>query len=82
MTAGNESDDLADVALELFDFTTRTRNCLINESISTVGQLAVLTASDVMRWQNAGRKTLRELRELLGLLGLQVLRRCWSASAR
>jgi RNA polymerase alpha subunit len=66
------SHNLADIELEQLDLTTRARNCLIQERISKVGQLASLSASDILRWRNSGRKTLQELRELLGSLGLKL----------
>src|SRR5262249_16622757 len=50
----------------------RTRNCLINQGVQTVGQLSDLATADIREWPNAGRKTLRELQELLGSVGLSL----------
>jgi DNA-directed RNA polymerase alpha subunit len=63
---------LGNIPLDQVDLTTRARNCLINENISTVGQLADLTSTRIMRWRNAGQKTLRELRDVLGRFGLKL----------
>src|SRR5215471_18440593 len=64
--------NIADVELEQFDLSTRTRNCLFKANIKLVGELTALSAFDISRWQNAGKKTLREIRELLGSIGLQL----------
>jgi hypothetical protein len=64
--------DVPEIKLERFDLSTRTRNCLINQRVLTVGQLSDLTTSDIRAWPNAGRKTLRELQELLGSVGLKL----------
>ena len=64
--------NLADVDLERFDLSTRTRNCLCNAEVKRVGELTELSASDILHWQNAGKKTLREIRELLGSVGLKL----------
>lgn len=63
---------LADIELSEFDLTTRTRNCLINEEIHKIGQLTSFTAEEILRWRNVGQRTLGELRELLGSLGLKL----------
>jgi hypothetical protein len=64
--------NLADVDLERFDLSTRTRNCLCNAEVKRVGELTELSASDILHWENAGKKTLREIRELLGFVGLKL----------
>ena len=51
--------------------TARSANCLRNENIVYVGDLVVLTESDMMRMTNFGRKSLEELRELLGRYDLR-----------
>lgn len=64
--------NIADVDLERFDLSTRTRNCLCNAEVKRVGELTGLSANDILHWQNAGQKTLREIRELLGSVGLKL----------
>jgi DNA-directed RNA polymerase alpha subunit len=66
------SRDVSEIELDQFDVSTRTRNCLTNQRVVTIGQLCDLTTSDIRRWDNAGRKTLRELQELLGSVGLKL----------
>ena len=64
--------ELPEIELDQFDLSTRTRNCLINQRVQTVGQLSGLTTADIRAWPNAGRKTLRELQELLGSVRLTL----------
>jgi DNA-directed RNA polymerase alpha subunit len=64
--------NIADVELEQFDLSVRTRNCLHNSNIKLVGELTALSAFDISRWRNAGKKTLQEIRELLGSIGLKL----------
>ena len=45
---------------------------MIQANIKTVGDLAALTQGDILRISNAGRKTLKEVREVLGSLGLKL----------
>src|SRR3954464_3041836 len=59
-------------SLERVDLSTRTSNCCAAEGISTLGQMAELSSIQIMRWRNAGRKTLREIREALGSVGLKL----------
>ena len=50
----------------------RARNCFRRQNISTLGELADCSADEVLEWQNAGRKTLDEIRSLLGKVGLAL----------
>jgi Bacterial RNA polymerase, alpha chain C terminal domain/Sigma-70, region 4 len=65
-------DDVTRVDLGRLDLSTRTRNCMIQANIETAGDLATLTQDDILRIPNAGRKTLKEVREVLGSLGLKL----------
>jgi len=65
-------DDVTGVDLGRLDLSTRTRNCMIQANIETAGELATLTQDDILRLPNAGRKTLKEVREVLGSLGLKL----------
>ena len=61
-----------DIELERFDVSTRTHNCFRRENICTVRQLTQLSAMEILGWQNAGRKTLAEIRLILGTLDLSL----------
>src|SRR5687767_11151175 len=45
---------------------------MIQANIETAGELATLTEDDILRIPNAGRKTLKEVRQVLGSLGLKL----------
>jgi DNA-directed RNA polymerase alpha subunit len=60
------------IRLDRFPLSTRTANCLLDQEIKSVGQLARLTPSDVSEWPHAGEKTLHELRLILGSVGLSL----------
>jgi hypothetical protein len=72
MTGTPAVTNIAAVELERIDLSTRTRNCLCKAEVKLVGELTALSASDILRWRNAGKKTLREIRELLGSIGLKL----------
>src|ERR1700733_12966449 len=59
-------------SLERVDLSTRTSNCCAVAGILTLGQMSQLSSVQIMRWRNAGRKTLREIREVLGSVGLKL----------
>jgi hypothetical protein len=61
-----------DIELQLLDLTVRTRNCCARERIITLGQLAEQTERNILGWQGAGRKTLKEIRALVSAHGLRL----------
>jgi DNA-directed RNA polymerase subunit alpha len=56
--------------LDEFDLTVRTANCLKNASISTVRDLVSRSEGEILEIKNFGKKSLEELQDLLGRLGL------------
>jgi len=59
---GREIDEL--------DLSVRSANCLKNANINTLRDLVRKSEREMMETKNFGRKSLEELRELLGKLGL------------
>ena len=59
---GREIDEL--------DLSVRSANCLKNANINTLRDLVRKSEGEMMETKNFGRKSLEELRELLGKLGL------------
>ena len=55
-----------------FGLPVRTANCLNNANITTVGQLAVKTEADMLKYRNFGKKSLNEIKEKLLQLGLSL----------
>jgi len=71
--AGQEATGLEAVLsknLEEFDLSVRTANCLKNASIQTVRDLVSKSEREILEIKNFGKKSLEELQELLGRLGL------------
>jgi len=58
--------------IEDLDFSVRTMNCLRREGISTVGELAERTESDLMAIRNFGRKSLQEVKDKLATMDLKL----------
>ncbi|MFM7605053.1 MAG: DNA-directed RNA polymerase subunit alpha C-terminal domain-containing protein, partial [Prosthecobacter sp.] len=50
----------------------RAANCLNNANITSVGQLAMKTESEMLRYRNFGKKSLTEIKEKLAELGLSL----------
>lgn len=61
-----------DMDLEFLDLSVRTRNCCRREKITTLGQLAEQTERSILHWHGAGKKTLEEIRQIVGAHGLQL----------
>lgn len=68
--ADSELETVLAKSLDEFDLSMRTANCLKNASISTVRDLVSRSEKDVLEIKNFGKKSLEELQELLGRLGL------------
>ena len=54
------------------ELSVRAANCLNNANITTVGQLAMKTESEMLKYRNFGKKSLNEIKEKLQGLGLQL----------
>jgi DNA-directed RNA polymerase subunit alpha len=67
---GSELEAVLAKSLDEFDLSVRTANCLKNASIATVRDLVSQSEKDVLEIKNLGKKSLEELQELLGRLGL------------
>ncbi|WP_029090235.1 DNA-directed RNA polymerase subunit alpha [Brevibacterium album] len=63
--------DLA-LAIEDLDLTVRSYNCLKREGIHTVGELVARSEADLMDIRNFGSKSIDEVRQKLGELGLNL----------
>lgn len=58
--------------IEELEFSVRAHNCLINAGIRRVIDLVNLTEEDVLKIKNFGRKSLREVKEILRAFGLTL----------
>lgn len=63
-------DALLAKEIDELDLSVRSANCLKNANIHTLRDLVRKTEKDMLETKNFGRKSLEELQELLGRLGL------------
>lgn len=54
------------------ELSVRAHNCLQNDNIVYIGDLVVKTESDMLKTPNFGRKSLNEIKEVLGTLNLSL----------
>jgi DNA-directed RNA polymerase subunit alpha len=54
------------------ELSVRAANCLNNANITTVGQLAMKTEQEMLKYRNFGKKSLNEIKEKLAGLGLAL----------
>jgi DNA-directed RNA polymerase subunit alpha len=54
------------------ELSVRAANCLNNANITTVGQLALKSESEMLKYRNFGKKSLNEIKDKLQALGLAL----------
>jgi DNA-directed RNA polymerase subunit alpha len=54
------------------ELSVRAANCLNNANITTVGQLAMKSEAEMLKYRNFGKKSLNEIKEKLATLGLTL----------
>ena len=54
------------------ELSVRSANCLKNDNIVYIGDLIQKTESEMLRTPNFGRKSLNEIKEVLGVMGLHL----------
>jgi len=63
---------LLNMSVNEIELSVRAANCLNNANITTVGQLAMKTESEMLKYRNFGKKSLNEIKEKLQALGLSL----------
>ncbi len=58
--------------VEELELSVRSANCLKNDNIIYIGDLVQKTEADMLRTPNFGRKSLNEIKEVLGNMGLHL----------
>jgi DNA-directed RNA polymerase subunit alpha len=69
---GGLANGAPDARIEELDFSVRTYNCLKKANVLTIGELAQMSEGDLMQIRNFGKKSLTEVKEKLGVLGLKL----------
>ncbi|HRY47237.1 MAG TPA: DNA-directed RNA polymerase subunit alpha [Candidatus Paceibacterota bacterium] len=63
---------LLSMSVNEIELSVRAANCLNNANITTVGQLAMKSESEMLKYRNFGKKSLNEIKEKLTALGLSL----------
>ena len=58
--------------VEELELSVRSANCLKNDNIIYIGDLVQKSEAEMLRTPNFGRKSLNEIKEVLGLMGLHL----------
>ncbi len=61
---------LLNMSVNEIELSVRAANCLNNANITTVGQLALKSESEMLKYRNFGKKSLNEIKDKLQQLGL------------
>ncbi len=68
----DEKEKVLEMTIEELDLSVRSYNCLKRASINTVEELIQKTEEDMMKVRNLGKKSLEEVNNKLGELGLSL----------
>jgi Bacterial RNA polymerase, alpha chain C terminal domain len=58
--------------VDQIELSVRTSNCLRNGNIRFIGELVQMTEAELLRTPNSGHKSLNEIKEVLGQIGLHL----------
>ncbi|TPV94138.1 MAG: DNA-directed RNA polymerase subunit alpha [Myxococcales bacterium FL481] len=73
--AQSEQDRLNDIlwrSVDELELSVRSANCLQNANIHYIGDLVQRTESEMLKTKNFGRKSLKEIKEILAQMGLSL----------
>jgi DNA-directed RNA polymerase subunit alpha len=68
--AQSQMNEVLNRSVEELELSVRSYNCLKNANIQTIGDLVQRSEAEMLRTKNFGRKSLNEIKEILGGLGL------------
>lgn len=63
---------LLNMSVNEIELSVRAANCLNNANITTVGQLAMKSEQEMLKYRNFGKKSLNEIKDKLQALGLTL----------
>ena len=63
---------LLNMSVNEIELSVRAANCLNNANITTVGQLALKSEAEMLKYRNFGKKSLNEIKDKLAALGLSL----------
>ena len=59
-------------SVDELELSVRSANCLQNANITLIGELVQKSEQDMLKTKNFGRKSLKEIKEILGTMGLSL----------
>lgn len=68
----NKMKKLLNMSVNEIELSVRAANCLNNANITTVGQLAMKSEAEMLKYRNFGKKSLNEIKDKLQSLGLNL----------
>src|SRR5256714_7516328 len=68
----NKLKKLLNMSVNEIELSVRAANCLNNANITTVGQLAMKSEQEMLKYRNFGKKSLNEIKDKLQQLGLAL----------
>src|SRR3954452_18747893 len=68
----DKMNEVLNRSVEELELSVRSYNCLKNANIQTIGELVQKTEAEMLRTKNFGRKSLNEIKEILGTIGLSL----------
>ena len=68
----SELRKLLNMSVNEIELSVRAANCLNNANINTVGELAMKTEQEMLKYRNFGKKSLNEIKAKLEQLGLSL----------
>src|SRR4029079_5981792 len=68
--ATGQINEVLNRSVEELELSFRSYNCLKNANIQSIGDLVQKSEAEMLRTKNFGRKSLNEIKEILGGLGL------------
>src|SRR5947208_5171134 len=63
---------LLNMSVNEIELSVRAANCLNNANITSVGQLAMKSEQEMLKYRNFGKKSLNEIKDKLAALGLSL----------
>ncbi|MDR2463133.1 MAG: DNA-directed RNA polymerase subunit alpha, partial [Verrucomicrobiales bacterium] len=63
---------LLNMSVNEIELSVRAANCLNNANITSVGQLAMKSEGEMLKYRNFGKKSLNEIKDKLHQLGLSL----------
>lgn len=67
-----ELKKLLNMSVNEIELSVRAANCLNNANITTVGELALKSEQEMLKYRNFGKKSLNEIKQKLEALGLSL----------